>query len=58
LADLLQCEYKSLHYKTKQNRASAALLEGLNKADKQSNLVVISAWNHDAEALGFNIFNP
>ncbi len=39
------------------NPATSALSLALAKADRESNVVVISQRNHDAEALAFNTFN-
>ena len=57
LAQLLQLEYKSLSNAAKFNPATKALRETFAKVDKQSNIVVISHHNHDAEALAFNMFS-
>jgi len=56
LASLLEMEYRSLEEAARENPATAALLAGLAKGNKESNLVVISGRNHDAEALSFNRF--
>ena len=56
LAQLLQLEYQSLSNAAKFNPATLALREAFAKVDKQSNIVVISHRNHDAEALAFNTF--
>ncbi|MCD5413056.1 MAG: DUF58 domain-containing protein [Dehalococcoidia bacterium] len=56
LASLLEIEYRSLEEAARESPATAALLEGLAKGNKESNLVVISGRNHDAEALAFNLF--
>ncbi|MDO8687230.1 MAG: DUF58 domain-containing protein, partial [Dehalococcoidales bacterium] len=56
LVQLLQMEYKSLSDKAKVNPATRALSEVLTKVDRQSNIVIISQRNHDAEALAFNTF--
>ena len=45
---------------SKQSEAEAdmkALTEAFTKVDKQSNIVIISHRNHDAEALAFNTFS-
>jgi hypothetical protein len=55
LAELLQLEYQSLDNTARINPVTKALLETLAKVDKQSNIVVISQRNHDAEALAFNV---
>jgi uncharacterized protein (DUF58 family) len=57
LAELLQLEYKSLGNTARHNPATKALTEAFMKVDKQSNIVVISHRNHDAEALAFNTFS-
>jgi uncharacterized protein (DUF58 family) len=49
-------EYQNLSNATRHNPATKALLEGLEKAGRQSNIVLISQRNHDAEALAFNTF--
>ncbi len=54
---MLQLEYKSLSNAAKFNPATKALREAFGKVDKQSNIVVISHRNHDAEALAFNTFS-
>ena len=56
LAEVLQLEYRNLNNNAKLNPASKALLEVFRKADKQSNILIISQCNHDAEALAFNAF--
>lgn len=56
LTELLQLEYRNLNNSARLNPASKALLEVFKKADKQSNIVIISHRNHDAEALAFNAF--
>lgn len=57
LAQLLQLEYKNLNNTTRLNPATKALTEAFTKVDKQSNIVIISHRNHDAEALAFNTFS-
>lgn len=57
LSQLLQLEYKNLDKAARLNPATKALTEAFNKVDKQSNIVIISNRNHDAEALAFNTFN-
>ncbi len=57
LAQLLQLEYKNLSITARLNPATKALMEAFVKVDKQSNIVVISHRNHDAEALAFNTFS-
>ncbi|MBI4180906.1 MAG: DUF58 domain-containing protein [Chloroflexi bacterium] len=57
LAQLLQIEYKNLGDKAKVNPATKALSEVLTKVDNQSNLVIISQCNYDAEAVAFNTFS-
>ena len=57
LAQLLQLEYKNLNNTAKLNPATKALTEAFAKVDKQSNIVIISHRNHDAEALAFNTFS-
>jgi len=57
LSQLLKLEYQNLNDNAKLNPATKALSEVFTKADKQSNIVVISNYNHDAEALAFNTFN-
>ena len=56
LLKLLQLEYNTMNSNAKINPASQALSIALNKAGKQSNVVVISQHNHDAEALALNTF--
>ncbi len=57
LAQLLQLEYNNLSNTAKLNPATKALTEIFTKVDKQSNIVIISHCNHDAEALAFNTFS-
>ncbi len=57
LAELLQLEYKSLGNAARINPATRALAEAFMKVDKNSNIVVISHHNHDAEALAFSTFS-
>jgi hypothetical protein len=57
LAQLLQMEYKNLGNNARLNPATRALSSALAKGDRQSNIVVISQRNHDAEALAFNTFS-
>ena len=57
LAQLLQLEYNCLSNAAKINPATKALREAFAKVDRQSNIVVISHRNHDAEALAFNTFS-
>ncbi|MDD4877072.1 MAG: DUF58 domain-containing protein, partial [Dehalococcoidales bacterium] len=56
LSELLQFEYRNLNNNARINPVSKALLDVFKKADKQSNIVVISQQNHDTEALSFNTF--
>lgn len=56
LAQLLQLEYKNLQGNARLNPATRALSEALGKVDRQSNIVIISQYNHDAEAMAFNVF--
>ncbi|MFC2004716.1 DUF58 domain-containing protein [Chloroflexota bacterium] len=57
LVQLLELEYKSLSNNAKLHPATKALTEAFGKVDKQSNIVIISHRNHDAEALTFNTFS-
>jgi len=57
LAQLLQLEYQSLNNNARLNPATKALSEVFTKVDRQSNIVIISHLNHDAEAFAFNTFN-
>jgi hypothetical protein len=57
LAQLLQIEYRNLNSSARRNPATSALQFALAKGDRQSNIVVISQRNHDAEALAFNTFS-
>lgn len=54
VGQLLQMEYTSVQYHAQENPASKALAAAFTKADKKSNVIVISQRNHDAEALEFN----
>jgi hypothetical protein len=57
LTQLLQSEYNNLSNTARLNPATKALTEAFTKTDKQSNIIIISHRNHDAEALAFNTFN-
>jgi uncharacterized protein (DUF58 family) len=57
LTHLLEIEYKNLDNNTRLHPATKALSSAIAKGDKQSDIVVISQHNHDAEALAFNIFH-
>ena len=57
LFELLQMEYNNLSRIARVNPATKALNEVFTRVDKQSNIVVISQRNHDAEALAFNTFS-
>jgi hypothetical protein len=54
LLELMRIEFKSIGDNAKQNPATRALIEALAKAEKQSNIIIISQRNHDAEALAYN----
>ncbi|MFC2002730.1 DUF58 domain-containing protein [Chloroflexota bacterium] len=57
LGQLLQREYNNLNYNAKLNPVTKALTDVFGKVDKQSNIIIISHRNHDAEALAFNTFS-
>ena len=57
LAQLLQLEYKSLSYHARFHPVTKALAMAFGKVDKRSNIVIISLYNHDAEALAFHTFS-
>ena len=57
LSQLLQLEYLNLDNAARLNPATRALSEVFSKVDKQSNIVILSQRNHDAEALEFNSFS-
>jgi hypothetical protein len=57
LAQLLQLEYENLKNNARLNPASKALLIGLDKAGRHSNVVIVSQYNHDAEALSLYTYN-
>ncbi len=57
LLQLLQLEYRNLSDHAMSHPATKALNEAFARVDKQSNIVVISQRNHDAEALAFNTFS-
>ncbi len=57
LVQILRLEYKNLEDNARLNPATKALSQVFAKVDKQSNVVVISQRNHDAEALAFNTFS-
>jgi hypothetical protein len=56
LGQLLQLEYNNISSYAQLNPATKALTEVFGKTDKQSNIIIISHRNHDAEALAFNMF--
>ncbi len=56
LASLLEVEYQNLENSARVHPATAALGAAFAKAGKDSNLVVISRHNHDAEALAFDAY--
>ena len=57
LLQLLQLEYRNLNDHAMAHPATKALYEAFARVDKQSNIVIISQRNHDAEALAFNTFS-
>jgi len=57
LIQLLQLEYDNISKNARLNPASRALAIALDKAGTQSNVLVISQYNHDVEALAFNTFS-
>lgn len=56
LSSLLEIEYRNLERMARESPATAALLKGIKRGSRESNLVIISERNHDAEALAFNSF--
>lgn len=56
LRQLLQIEFASLKDAARSNPATRALSTVLAKTGKQSCIVVVSQFNHDAEAIMFNSF--
>lgn len=56
LAQLLRLEYETIGRNARLNPATRALSRTLTRVDKQSNVVIVSRYNHDAEALAFNVF--
>ncbi len=56
LLELLQMEYRNLNNQAMSHPSTRALDDAFAKVDRQSNIVVISRHNHDAEALAFNTF--
>ncbi len=56
LSELLRIEYNNLKENAMNNPATKALTQVLARAERQSNIVVISHRNHDAEALEFNLY--
>jgi uncharacterized protein (DUF58 family) len=54
LAELLQLEYAALNEAAQQNPASEALANVLAKVKGKVNFLIVSAHNHDAEALAFS----
>lgn len=57
LSRLLTVEYENLDDAARFNPATRALAEVFAKVDRQSNIVIISRRNHDAEALAFNTYS-
>lgn len=57
LGQLLQLEYKNLSDAARLNPVSEALSIALGKAGTESNILVVSQRNHDAEALTFSSFS-
>ncbi|MDP6501071.1 MAG: DUF58 domain-containing protein [Dehalococcoidales bacterium] len=57
LVRILQLEYNNISNNARTNPATRALTEAFGRADKKSNVVIISQRNHDAEALEFNAFS-
>ncbi len=57
LGQLLQLEYQNLNNAARLSPVTKALAQAFAKVDKQSNIVVISHRNHDAEALAFTTFS-
>lgn len=56
LTSLLELEYRNFENSARNSPTTTALAAALSKANKESNLVVISRRNHDAEALAFNTY--
>jgi uncharacterized protein (DUF58 family) len=56
LVEVLEFEYRSLSEGARSHPVTRALNEVFSRTDSQSNIVVISGRNHDAEALAFNSF--
>ena len=54
ISGLLKLEYRSLNLGSRLNPATLALSDVFGRIDRQSNIVIISARNHDGEALAFN----
>ena len=54
LRDLLRIEYNNLNHVSRTNPCTQALSEVTSKMNQQSTVIVISAQNHDSEALAFN----
>ena len=54
LLRLLELEYRSLSNNARLNPASKALATVLGRGNRQANILIISQYNHDAEALAFN----
>lgn len=57
LSQLLRLEYTNFENAARTSPTTRALTEVLSKADKDSNIIIISNHNHDVEALAFSIFN-
>ncbi len=57
LAELLRLEYEIISRNARLNPVTRALSETSDKVGRQSNIVIISQYNHDAEALAFNTFD-
>ena len=57
LSELLKLEYEVLDNGANNNPSTKALLQAKAKINEQFNVVILSLYNHDAEALAFNTYS-
>jgi hypothetical protein len=57
LTQLLEVEYGNLSRDSRLHPVTKALSQVFARVDQQSNVVIISLRNHDAEALAINTFS-
>jgi hypothetical protein len=56
LSELLKLEYETLNDNSATNPCTRALFQAKAKINEQFNVVIVSLYNHDAEALAFNTY--